>query len=135
LWSLDHEGGIEKAFCCINATARDFARIGKLVLNDGIWNNESIVNKSFVREAVRPNGLNNKDGTPCITYGLSWWLGEYEGKSFYFMRGIKGQYVIVLPELDLILVRMGKKRDVGSGNPHPDDVYRYIEMALRISEQ
>ncbi|MGO8609787.1 serine hydrolase, partial [Rhizobium johnstonii] len=34
-WNLDRAGGIEKAFCCINATPRDFARLGLLVADQG----------------------------------------------------------------------------------------------------
>ena len=37
LWSLDHEDGMEKAYCCFNSNARDFARLGQLVLQDGYW--------------------------------------------------------------------------------------------------
>lgn len=38
LWSLDHEEGMEKAYCCFSATARDFARLGEFVRLDGKWN-------------------------------------------------------------------------------------------------
>lgn len=37
LWSLDHENGMEKAYCCFNSNARDFARLGQLVLQNGFW--------------------------------------------------------------------------------------------------
>ena len=51
------------------------------------------------------------------------------------MRGILGQYVIVIPEDDMIVVRMGHKRKKGTGIPHPDDVFRYIDMAQRITAE
>ncbi|MEZ4721328.1 MAG: serine hydrolase [Flavobacteriales bacterium] len=133
LWSLDREGGMEKAFCCINSTARDFARIGKLYKNHGKWNGQQIIDSAYVAASVsKPNTL-NEDGTPCEIYGYQWWLGEHEGMDFFFMRGIKGQYVVVVPEKDLIVVRMGRKRDNGSfERAHPDDVYNYLDMGLRM---
>ena len=52
------------------------------------------------------------------------------------MRGIKGQYMLVSPKDDLVVVRLGRKRDVGSGErPHPDDVYAYLEMGKRMIEE
>ena len=136
LWSLDSEDGIEKAFCCINATARDFARIGKLYKDFGKWNGEQIVDSAFVVASISPAGTLNKDGSINNIYGYQWWLGEHLGLDFFFMRGIKGQYVLVVPEKDLIVVRMGKKRDNGTyERDHPDDVYNYLDMALRMVEK
>ena len=37
-WNVDHVGGLEKTFCCFNATARDFARVGQLFVNNGAAN-------------------------------------------------------------------------------------------------
>ena len=136
LWSLDSEDGLEKAFCCINATARDFARIGKLYADYGKWNDEQIVDSAYVAASLQPSLIPDSKGDECNYYGYQWWLGDHAGKDFFFMRGIKGQYVIVLPEQDLIVVRMGRKRDFGARTkPHPDDVYNYIEMALAMIEE
>jgi CubicO group peptidase (beta-lactamase class C family) len=133
LWSLDHEDGMEKAFCCINATARDFARIGKLYKDHGQWNGEQIVDSAYVAASIQPSGTLNKDGSLNTTYGYQWWMGDHKGLDFFFMRGIKGQYVLVVPEKDLIVVRMGRKRDNGTyERPHPDDVYNYLDMGLRM---
>lgn len=135
LWSLDHEDGEEKAFCCINATARDFARIGKLYKDHGKWNGKQIVDSAYVAASVSYPGLQEReDDSECKRYGYSWWLGEHKNMDFFFMRGIKGQYVLVVPEKDLIVVRMGRKRDVGKNWPHPDDVYNYLDMGLKMIE-
>lgn len=131
LWSLDRKDGEEKAFCCFNATAKDFARVGKLYKDFGKWNKQ-LLDSSYVTAATSFAGLLETDGEPCQRYSYSWWLGEHKNMSFFFMRGIKGQYVMVLPEKDLILVRMGRKRDDGNKWPHPDDVFNYIDMALKM---
>ena len=60
-WSVD-ENGDEKAFCCINSNARSFAKIGRLYLNKGVYNNIRIIDSSFVKEAITPAKLVNKNG-------------------------------------------------------------------------
>src|SRR5690625_2233064 len=50
-WSLDRKkNGLEKTFCCINATARDFAKIGRLHLNKGKWNNQHSISEAWAAE-------------------------------------------------------------------------------------
>ena len=80
-----------------------------------------------------------KTGRICIEkdnknqrYGYCWWTGVHKGIPFYFMRGILGQYVLVVPEKDMIVVRMGRKRDKGRNDPHPDDVFKYLDMGLKL---
>jgi CubicO group peptidase (beta-lactamase class C family) len=134
IWSLDHDGGVEKAFCCINARARDFARIGKLYLQYGRWDGVQIVDSTYIAESVQPAPLTNKEGEPCSTYGYSWWIGEHNGEYVFYMRGIKGQYVLVMPSKDLIVVRLGRKRYFGNTHPTPEDVHRYLDMGLSMIE-
>ncbi|HEY9125320.1 MAG TPA: serine hydrolase [Bacteroidales bacterium] len=50
LWSLDNANGNEKAYCCFNAIARDFARIGQLVLNKGRWNGKQIISEKYIKQ-------------------------------------------------------------------------------------
>lgn len=136
LWSRDRKNGMEKAFCCFNSTARDFARIGKLYKDHGKWNGVQIIDSAYVAASVRPSGTLEISGEPCEIYGYQWWIGEDNGLEFFFMRGIQGQYVLVVPEKDLIVVRMGRKRDFGKRQrPHPDDVYRYLNMGLEMIDE
>jgi len=62
LWCLDKEGGDEKAYCCINSNVKDFARIGKLMLNYGNWEGKQLVDSAYVKECVTPNKLKWKTG-------------------------------------------------------------------------
>ena len=59
LWTLDYNGGIEKVFCCFNSNARDFAKIGLLMLNRGRVGDRVVVEESYV------NWLLSK---PCLLY-------------------------------------------------------------------
>lgn len=49
-WSIDKKkDGLEKTFCCLNARARDFAKIGRLYLQNGKWNDQQIVPADWLR--------------------------------------------------------------------------------------
>jgi len=133
-WSLDDEDGIEKAFCCYYASGKDFARIGELVLNDGRWNGQQIINSSYLEAMRSYNGLPDaKNGEHQPKFGYSWWMDEYKGTSFYYARGIIGQYILVIPSLDMVAVRTGEKRLSVQENGHPADVYFWVEAALELN--
>lgn len=103
-WSLDHEDGLEKAFCCIYATTRDYARFGQLLLNKGKANGQQLIKESTLRTLLRP--FNSKSPH----YGLQFWRYESPDYTAYYARGILGQYIIAIPELDVVMVRTGHQR-------------------------
>lgn len=109
-WSLDKEDGDEKSFCCIYATARDYARIGSLLLHEGKIGSEQIIPKWFYDEMIVPANLETKEGVPNTRYGLHIWT--YFGKTnpVYYARGIKGQFIITIPKENLMIVRLGSDR-------------------------
>ncbi|MHC5353461.1 serine hydrolase domain-containing protein [Myroides sp. LJL115] len=123
LWQLDSSNqGIEKAFCCFTSNARDFARFGKLYLQDGKWNDEPILDSLFIKQSI------TKQFEDSPEYGLGWWLVDFQGKQYYYMRGHLGQFVIVDPVEELIIVRLGHKKGVQRENdPHSDDLYIYLQ--------
>jgi CubicO group peptidase (beta-lactamase class C family) len=132
-WSLDSENGNEKAFCCLNSNARDFARIGKLYLDSGRWNGKQIVPETYALESVAVTGLKNDDGTACLSYGFSWWMiPQYKGHHIFYARGILGQYVLMIPDLNMIVVRLGSKRLPNDSDDVPADVYYYLDAALAM---
>jgi CubicO group peptidase (beta-lactamase class C family) len=132
-WSLDAEDGEEKAFCCLNSNARDFARIGKLYLDSGRWNGKQIVPETYALESVAVTGLKNDDGTARLSYGFSWWMiPQYKGHHIFYARGILGQYVLAIPDLNMIVVRLGSKRLPNDSDDVPADVYYYLDAALEM---
>jgi CubicO group peptidase (beta-lactamase class C family) len=134
-WSLDHDNGVEKAYCCFNSNARDFARLGKLYLRNGRWNDKQLLDSSFVTEAISPAKLNDEQGKPNEAYGYSWWvMKDADGHKVGYARGILGQYIFVIPELDLVVVRLGKKRDKERVNDHPKDTFLYLQAAAEIAK-
>ena len=102
-WSLDSKNsGMEKAFCCINSTARDFARFGRLYLNKGNWNGKQLIPESWVQSSTR---IEAKEGS-SRNYQYQWWIPSSKGD--FCARGILGQYIYVNPASGHIIVRLGK---------------------------
>ncbi len=103
-WSIDREkNGMEKTFCCLNARARDFAKIGRLYKNKGNWNGNQIVSQKWVEESTK---LDTSEGSASF-YQYQWWLPT--PNEDFMAEGILGQFVYVNPNKDLIIVRLGKK--------------------------
>ncbi|HTF82405.1 MAG TPA: serine hydrolase, partial [Cytophagales bacterium] len=135
-WSLDDEDGIEKAYCCFNSNARDFARIGKLMLQKGRWNNQVIVPEHFIHAATKPNELIDEETHEKVDfYGWQWWiLPNYRDmKDMYYARGVNGQYIIVIPSKNIIIVRLGDKRGEKFGKTvHHLETMKLIDFALNL---
>jgi CubicO group peptidase (beta-lactamase class C family) len=132
-WSLDRDAGSEKTFCCINSNARDFARIGQLYLDSGRWNGKQLVPEWYALASVQPSGTLLPDGQTCLNYGYSWWLiPTYKGHRVFYARGILGQYVLCIPDLDLLVVRLGKRRLPNDSDDVPQDVFYYLDAAFTM---
>jgi CubicO group peptidase (beta-lactamase class C family) len=131
-WSLDRpraEGGMEMAYCCIHSSGHNFARLGQLLLQDGRWGEQQLLPAEFVQRITRPNGF-------VEHYGHSLWMDPTYRAPFYFLQGHLGQYVIVVPSAQLVVVRLGQVRH-RTFNRHPvipDEVYRYVDEGLRMAQ-
>ena len=112
-WSLSNSGpdGIEKAFCCLNARASDFAKFGRLYLNHGNWNGKQIIPKSWIEQSLH----SSKENGQRLTYHYNWGIGPKKYGSFYAI-GLYGQFIYVYPEKNVIIVRFGKA-DLGYNPP------------------
>jgi len=86
------------------ATARDFARFGLLYLRDGIWRGRRILPEGWVDYARTPT-FQQPD---CVDgpYGAHWWL-DLAGPGSFSANGYEGQYIVVCPDRDLVIVRHG----------------------------
>jgi len=137
LWSVDSKkNNMVKAFCCMNATARDYAKIGRLYLNNGKWNNKQIIPEKWVakvrdfktakndfrysyhwKHAVTYEVVTDSTHYPNLyTHGGYFFDEHQQRKDFiiypypaFFAVGIFGQFTYVYPEKDIIIVRLGKK--------------------------
>jgi CubicO group peptidase (beta-lactamase class C family) len=130
LWQTDHKGGIVKAYCCFASNARDFARFGKLYQQHGKWNGQQLLDSTFIAKSTTPRF----EASP--EYGYGWWLCNYKDKKIFYMRGHLGQNVIVIPQYDLIIVRLGNQHQASTkGSPHSDDFFVYIDETYKMLAQ
>ena len=128
LWQVDNlKTNTEKAYCCFNSNARDFAKFGKVFKDYGYWNGEKLIDSLFVKKAT------TKRFNESPHYGYGFWLGDYKGMEYFSMRGHLGQYVIVFPKENIIIVRLGKRNDKKTEeNIYPDDQLTFIEEGLKM---
>lgn len=150
-WSLDKENGDEKSFCCLYATARDFGKIGKLILQNGRWGNSQIVPLWYMNELYSSTDLNTEEGVRNERYGLHIWKYVGGKNPVYYCRGIKGQYIISIPRENIVIVRLGLKRNDNFVIPkeekknidyikknvakigHPTDFFQFLKIGRSIS--
>ena len=138
LWSLDKKDGIEKAYCCFNSNARDFARFGQLILNKGNWNGKQLVSESYIKEATTPdtNLIFKEYNETNLCYCFQFWHLTYKDMEIPYMRGILGQYVFAIPELNAVVVRLGHKRsDTRTAQHYPDDIDTWLGAAIEIIQK
>lgn len=98
-------------------TARDWARLGNLYLNDGIWNGERILPEGFVDFVSSVAPAWKADGRPI--YGGFFWINGTEAfpipKKAYFMAGAGGQMTFIIPSHDLVVVKLSHYKGAEPG--------------------
>lgn len=120
-FQLDRPGGVARTMCCMRATPPDWARLGQLILQDGVWNGRQILPKGWVSTMATPSARNPN-------FGLGLWLGTpYVAKRTYFegqpgvipqsepfvvddvriMEGGGFRTVFMVPSHDLVIHRHG----------------------------
>lgn len=134
LWTLNESEGIEKSYCCFYSNPRDFARIGQLLLDSGKWNGKALISKDYFLQSLQPVMLPDEDGKTIDYYGFQWWMGKYKGNSFYYARGIQGQYIFAHPAWNMVIVRLGHERDSEKGAVYPKDIFDYLEVGEWLNE-
>ena len=83
---------------------RDMLKIGELFLQEGAWEGAQIVPKAWVQESTTPKVSTNNAVPFGPDYGYLWWIGNAQGRDFYFANGWAGQFIVVAPALDLVVV-------------------------------
>lgn len=95
-------------------SGRDWARLGNLYLQDGVWNGERILPPGFTQFVSTPAPAWLADKRPVYGGGFFWLNGAgslpHLPTSAYYMLGAGGQYVIVVPTHDLVIVRIGHSK-------------------------
>jgi CubicO group peptidase (beta-lactamase class C family) len=91
------------------ASGRDWARLGNLYLQDGVWNGQRLLPEGFVKFVSTVAPAWQADGRPV--YGAFFWInaaGDFPvPREAYYMAGAGGQTTLIIPSHDLIVVRLG----------------------------
>ena len=136
LWYLDKKDGMEKSYCCFSSNARDFARIGQMVLDSGKCNGKQVISYAYLAQALAPDTFLIDENKKVVDYyGYQWWIVDFNGMKIPFARGILGQYIFVIPQYNAVVVRLGHKRADTYRNNMPIDVYSYLEAAMEVLKQ
>jgi CubicO group peptidase (beta-lactamase class C family) len=105
-WAIDNAGQ-EIAFCCFNATLRDYARLGRLLAHDGAWEGRQLIPRQWLLDAttVRPGDAYLAPGaaTPFFGYGYQLWILPGARRQFALI-GIRDQMILVDPGSKLVMV-------------------------------
>jgi len=125
LWHTDNQG-MELTYCCLNTNARNYAKLGLLMLNKGRWNGQQLVPEHFIEQMIKPEGTSY--------YGLSTWLSDTQSPAFYAFSGHLGQYIINVPEHNMVVVRLGERAQSSSDYLH-ESLPMLIEEALKVSRE
>ncbi len=114
----------------VYTNARDLARFGLLYLQNGIWNGERILSEEWIKFVRTPVPLPTGMGFP---YGGHWWLPTDELASAFpdacTASGSRGQYIMVLPSRELVIVRRGM--DYGWQRLDPVELIRKVAEAIQ----
>ena len=113
------------------ASARDWARLGNLYLQDGVWNGERILPDGYARfvSTLAPGWA--ADHRPI--YGGLFWIngdGKFPApKEAYYMAGAGGQTTLIIPSHDLVVVRLGHFKGSGAGSEGFSEAVRLLIQA------
>jgi CubicO group peptidase (beta-lactamase class C family) len=122
-WSLDSENGFEKMESGINARPIDFAKLGRLYLDNGSWDGEQVVPADWVRASTQPAGgvlagyypPSMEQPYGAISHERYWWrIARPDGRYAFSAAGNHGQYIFVAPAERLIVVRFGERYGIPS---------------------
>lgn len=105
-WNLDRPDGNELAYCCLNTTLRDYAKLGQLYLQQGKWQGRQILPEDWVKETTqRPEPwLAAGNGYEERGYGYHWWLPKNPDHEF-FANGVWGQTIFVNQNAGIVIVK------------------------------
>lgn len=125
-WVADNEG-MEMALGGLNATLRDYAKMGQLFLHNGNWQGEQIVPEAWVKASVTPDAphlmptSNASSLDQGLGYGYQWWIPDSTEGEFMAI-GVFHQMIYINPTTKTVIVK-------NSGNPY------YLDMTSTYSNE
>lgn len=115
-WDTDPQG-VPIGGSELQLSAGDMAKLGFLMLNGGAWDGDQIISTAWVKASFTPHALNTPagDGLPRLDYGYQWWLRAQGDYPSAMAVGFGGQFITVIPALDLVIVMTGDLANIPDG--------------------
>ncbi len=104
IWAIDKKNDLEKSYCCMGATAEDYAKFGRLYMNEGNWNGEQIVSKEWYQKSIRRDTSQGSS----FNYNYCWHIGLAAYGDF-MANGAYKQHIYIYPEKEIIIVSMNNR--------------------------
>jgi CubicO group peptidase (beta-lactamase class C family) len=108
-------------------TPRQMLAFGEMYRNAGQVNGRQIVSKKFVEDTFEPRGRSRISGRE---YGFGWWIREMAGRKAYYAWGFGGQYIVLVPSLDLTVVSTSAATVSEDRRDHRRTVDEIIEQLI-----
>ena len=125
IWSTD-QSGMEKTYCCIHATSRDFAKLGQLFIDDGKVGDKQILDLDFIKQMRTPTEKSDE------IYGMGFWINHDNPIKHYYFLGLQGQYIIMIPEHKMVIVRTGSYNNLPkTDRGRPDQVKFLVNETVK----
>lgn len=123
-------------------STRDMARLGYLMLRNGVWNGQQVISKDWVKKMTSPvtpfSAMQPPHRKDRYSYGYMWWLFDDESEendwqyhNGYIARGAMGQFIVVLPEIDMVVAF--KTDRIYGRRTQTKDFYAVLDMVVHAT--
>ena len=104
-WQIRNDGHYDGSGLGLKMRPVDLMKLGQLLANQGTWHDQSVVSADWVAQLF---GLEDKMPTEWglrnSKHGMCWYAAEYQGQTIHYGMGYGGQFILIMPDLDLVVV-------------------------------
>jgi CubicO group peptidase (beta-lactamase class C family) len=122
-------------FCCFNAVLRDYARFGRLLAYDGVWNGREVIPRQWLMDATTVSStdayLAPGAATKYFGYGYQVWLLPGTERRFVLL-GIRGQMIFVDPATKLVMVHTAVRPNAVDRTASAETIALWLAMVDQL---
>ncbi len=119
----------------LNATTRDYARFGRLLLNNGRWQEEQLVSEKWLDEATTAGAEYLKSSHEKLGYGYQIWLPPLAQPGEFFCVGVYGQFIYVNQQQGLVIVKNSADKTFMDGYSKQETIAFFRAVADSLKQQ
>lgn len=106
-WERDQQGNYNGSSGS-SLTPYDMLKLGQLYLNKGTYNGTRVVSEAWIKQVTSAKITTRGTQPYAPSYGYLWWIGSANGHDYSFANGYGGQFIVVVPDLKLVVVATNK---------------------------